>query len=51
MSLIETESHSYYQIAISPNGFVCDLDRATTPDKWFSWNSNAEVATRMEDGS
>lgn len=49
--LIETESHSHYQIAIGPNGFVSDLDRATTPDKWFSWNSKAEVATRIEDGN
>jgi hypothetical protein len=47
--LIETESHSYYQIAISPSGAVVDLDRGTSPDKWFSWDSEAEVATHVED--
>ena len=47
--LIETESHSYYQIAISPNGQIADLDRSTTHDKWFSWDSNAVVATHVED--
>ncbi|MEZ0257495.1 MAG: DUF4838 domain-containing protein [Chthoniobacter sp.] len=47
--LIETESHSYYQIAISPNGMITDLDRSTSRDKWFTWDSNAEVATHIED--
>lgn len=47
--LIETEAHSYYQIAISPSGAVVDLDRGTSPDKWFSWDSEAEVATHVED--
>lgn len=47
--LIETESHSYYQIAISPSGTVVDSDRGTAKVKWFSWNSNAEVATHIAD--
>jgi len=44
--LIETQVHSYYQIAVSPSGAVTDLDR----DKGLgaSWNSGAQVATRKE---
>ncbi len=47
--LIETEAHSYYQIAVSPSGAVCDLDRGAEPAKWFTWDAKAEVATRIED--
>lgn len=47
--LLETESHSYYQIAVGPGGAVADLDRGTTNDKWFTWNSAAEVATHQAD--
>ena len=47
--LIETEAHSYYQIAISPSGAVVDSDRGTAREKWFSWDSNAEVATHIAD--
>ena len=47
--LIETESHSYYQIAISPSGAVVDMDRGAARDKWLSWDSNAEVATHIAD--
>jgi tetratricopeptide (TPR) repeat protein len=47
--LIETESRSYYQIAVSPSGAVADLDRSAARDKWFTWDSNAEVATRVAD--
>ena len=47
--LIETESHSSYQIAISPSGAVVDSDRGAARDKWFSWDSNAEVATHIAD--
>ena len=47
--LIETESHSYYQIAVSPSGAVVHSDRGVARDKWFSWNSNAEVATHIAD--
>ena len=47
--LIETESHSYHQIAISPSGAVVDSDRGAARDKWFSWDSNAEVVTHIAD--
>ena len=47
--LLETESRSYYQIAISPSGAVVDLDRGASRDKWFSWDSNAEIATHIAD--
>jgi tetratricopeptide (TPR) repeat protein len=47
--IIETEAHSYYQIAISPSGAVCDLDRGVEHAKWFTWDAKAEVATRIED--
>lgn len=44
-----TESHSYYQIAISPAGHVADLDRGASRDRWFTWDSKAEVATQVAD--
>ena len=44
---IATETHSYYQIAISPGGKVVDLDREG--GKSLRWSSKAEVATRVED--
>ncbi|MBT6769409.1 MAG: DUF4838 domain-containing protein, partial [Opitutales bacterium] len=44
---IATETHSYYQIAISPGGKVVDLDREG--GKSLRWDSKAEVATRVED--
>jgi hypothetical protein len=47
--LLETEARSYYQIAISPSGAVVDSDRGAARDKWFSWDSNAEVATHIAD--
>ena len=47
--LIETESHSYYQIAVSPSGAVADLDRSASKAAWFSWDSQAEVATQIAD--
>ena len=43
---IATETHSYYQIAISPGGKVVDLDREG--GKSLRWSSKAEVATRVE---
>jgi len=46
---IATETHSYYAIAISPSGHVVDLDRGTARGQWFTWDSKAEVATRIED--
>jgi len=47
--LLETESHSYYQIAVSPAGVVVDLDRSASRNAWFSWDSQAEVATAIAD--
>jgi hypothetical protein len=42
--LIETQSHSYYQIAISPNGAVTDLDRKGGMNTL--WKSGIQVATQ-----
>jgi hypothetical protein len=47
--LLETESHSYYQIAVNPAGAVADLDRSASRASWFSWDSKAEVATQIAD--
>lgn len=47
---IATETHSYYQIVISPKGHVVDLDRGAAKQGAFGWDSKAEVATRIEDG-
>lgn len=47
--LLETESRSYYQIAINPAGAICDLDRSAPRNAWFSWDSQAEVATHIDD--
>lgn len=46
--LLETESRSYYQIAVSPSGAVADLDRSASRDAWMSWDSLAEVATDIQ---
>ena len=46
---IATESHSYYQIAVSPDGHVVDLDRGAPQGQWFSWDAKAEVATQIAD--
>lgn len=47
--LIATETHSYYQIAISPGGKIVDLDRAASEGSRLQWDSKAEVATRIEE--
>ncbi len=47
--LLETESHSYYQIAVNPSGAIADLDRAAAKGQWFDWDSKAVVATRVAD--
>ncbi len=47
--LLETESHSYYQIAVNPAGALIDLDRGTDRNNWFRWDSQAEVATHIAD--
>jgi len=44
--LLETEKHSYYQIAISPTGAVVDLNRADGR-KAFDWDSQAEAKTHI----
>lgn len=46
---IATETHSYYQIAISPNGHVVDLDRGAGKKGALGWDSKAEVATHIAD--
>ncbi|MCE9607692.1 MAG: DUF4838 domain-containing protein [Planctomycetia bacterium] len=47
--LLETEAHSYYQIAVSPSGAVADMDRSASRGAWLSWDSNAVVATHIAD--
>jgi tetratricopeptide (TPR) repeat protein len=47
--LLETESHSYYQVAINPAGIVADLDRSAPKTEWFTWDSQAEVITHIAD--
>tara|TARA_R110002072_G_scaffold303126_2_gene494874 strand:+ start:2808 stop:5978 length:3171 start_codon:yes stop_codon:yes gene_type:complete len=44
---LATETHSYYQIAVSPAGHIVDLDRGA--GKAFGWDSKAEVATHIAD--
>ena len=45
--LLETESHSYYQIVVNPSGALIDLDRGASKRGWFSWSSKADVATHI----
>ena len=45
--LLETESHSYYQIVVNPSGALIDLDRGAPQRDWFTWSSMAEVATHV----
>ncbi|MBL8828421.1 MAG: DUF4838 domain-containing protein, partial [Planctomycetaceae bacterium] len=47
--LLATDSHSYYQIAVSPAGAVVDLDRGAERRSWFGWSSQAEAATQIAD--
>ena len=47
--LLETESRSYYQLAINPAGAVADLDRSAARNAWFGWDAQAEVATHIAD--
>jgi len=44
---LDTDSHSYYQIAVNPAGALVDLDRGANKSAWFRWESQAEVATRV----
>jgi hypothetical protein len=48
--LIETDSHSYYQIAVNPAGAIVDFDRGADKKSWDTWDSKAEVATEIGDG-
>jgi len=47
--LLETEAHSYYQIAINPAGAVVDLDRGADKRAWYGWHSKAEVGVNVAD--
>ena len=47
--ILETESHSYYQLAVSPADALIDLDRGADRRNWFRWSSQAEVATQVAD--
>jgi len=44
---LATETHSYYQIAISPAGHIVDLDRGAAKGQSLGWDSKAEVATHI----
>ncbi len=47
--LLETQLHSYYRIAIAPNGTIVDADMRTGAPE-TRWSSQAEVATHVGDG-
>lgn len=49
--LLETDSRSYYQVAVAPSGAVADLDRSASRNAWFSWDSQAEVAAQVGEDS
>jgi len=44
---LDTDAHSYYQIAVNPAGALVDLDRGVNKANWFRWQSQAEVATHV----
>ncbi|MFA7159814.1 MAG: hypothetical protein WC299_10975, partial [Kiritimatiellia bacterium] len=44
--LIETDSHSYYEIAVNPTGAVCDADFSAGDTPRYDWDSQAEVAVQ-----
>jgi len=46
--MCETQSHAYYQIAISPSSAATDLDRGKRLDRL--WPFGAEVAVRQGAG-
>jgi hypothetical protein len=46
--LIETQRHSYYQLAINAAGAMVDIDRVTGLN--YDWSSQAQVAAQVEDG-
>ena len=47
--LLNTDSHNYYQIVTNPSGAIVNLDRSGDKSKWFTWDSQAEVATQIKD--
>jgi len=47
--LLETDRHSYYQIAVNPAGAIIDLDRSMDKSNRQRWSSQAEVATHIAD--
>ena len=44
---LDTDVHSYYQIAVNPSGALIDLDRGADKSSWFRWDSQAEFATHV----
>ncbi len=46
--LLETPTHSYYQIAINPAGSIAEADRSTGLN--MDWMSGAQVASYIGDG-
>ncbi len=46
--LLETQSHSYYQLVLNPAGAMLDQDRKQDPT--LKWASSAQVATYTGDG-
>ncbi len=46
--LLETQTHSYYQLAINPSGAMMDLDRNRGTESL--WASGAKVASYIGDG-
>lgn len=47
--LLDTDAHSYYQIAVNPAGALVDTDRGADKSSWYRWQSQAEVASRVAD--
>jgi hypothetical protein len=47
--LLQTDAHSYYQIAVNPAGAAVSYDRGAEKSAWNSWKSKAEIATRIAD--
>ena len=45
--MLETQTHSYYQLGISPAGGMTDIDQK---ERNVFWSSKAEVATHIGDG-
>jgi hypothetical protein len=47
--LVETQTHSYYQLAIGPSGAMVDMDRKGGLNTL--WSSQGKVAARIADGA